>query len=62
MSINQYDKLLRLHYLKTSMSPLRLTRLSRRDVVDHIKLMGLKDGQVRQKLCERFCLEFGNFN
>jgi len=62
MSINQYDKLLRLHYLKTPMSRLRLTRLSRRDVADHIKLMGLKDGKVREKLCERFCWEFGNFN
>jgi len=37
MQINKYDKLLRQQYLATPMPPLRLTRLSLRDLAQHTK-------------------------
>ncbi len=62
MKINQYDKMLRLEHLQTPMPPLRLTRLSPRDVIDHMKRMGLKYGAVYEQLYTRFCAMFGGFN
>ena len=62
MSINQYDKLLRLHYHKTPMSRLRLTRLSAVDIRKHFETMGLGECQVQYEMYLRLCREFGNFN